>query len=185
MVICDISIKSKKYQEQKNINEFIKNIVLKIIALSDLKIFLQKKYQLEINFSIVSDSQMKKINYNFRQKNKTTNVLSFPNFDGENINKIGFKNFLKNHLKTQNFLILGDIVLSLQTIQKEAQLENKKFNDHLTHMIVHSILHLIGYDHEKEQMAIIMEQLEIKILKKLKINNPYKIKSKIKSKIDS
>jgi ssRNA-specific RNase YbeY (16S rRNA maturation enzyme) len=85
MVICDISIKSKKYQEQNNINEFIKNIVLKIIALSDLKIFLQKKYQLEINFSIVSDLQMKKINYNFRQKNKTTNVLSFPNFDGENI----------------------------------------------------------------------------------------------------
>jgi probable rRNA maturation factor len=176
MVICDIAIKSKKFQEQKNINKFIENIVLKIIALTDLKKFLSKKYQLEINFSLVSDLQMKKINYNFRQKNKATNVLSFSYLDELKIQEIGFNNFLKKHLEMQKFLVLGDIVLAYETIKKEAILENKKFNDHLTHLIVHGILHLIGYDHEQEKMAKIMEELEIKILKKLQIENPYKIR---------
>jgi probable rRNA maturation factor len=174
MVICDIVIKSKKFQEQKNISKFIENIVLKIIALTDLKKFLSKKYQLEINFSLVSDMQMKKINYNFRKKNKTTNVLSFSYLDEKKIQKIGFDNFLKKYLEMQKFLVLGDIVLAYETIQKEASTENKKFNDHLTHLILHGILHLIGYDHEDNKMAKIMEELEIKILKKLQIENPYK-----------
>ena len=51
--------------------------------------------------------------------------------------------------------------------------QNKKFNDHLTHLILHAILHLIGYDHENDEEAKEMESLEIKILKKLKIKNPY------------
>jgi probable rRNA maturation factor len=173
MIICDITIKSKKWQKQKNISEFIENITAKIIDLCALKKFSPKKYVLEIIFSLVSDAQMQKINFAHRNKNKPTNVLSFANFDEKKIAEIGIKKFLDEISNTQNFLVLGDIMLSYETIEKEALTQNKKFNDHLTHLIVHAILHLIGHDHEQEEMAKEMEDLEIKILKKLKVNNPY------------
>ena len=173
MVICDITIKSKKWQKQKNISEFIENITAKIIDLCALKKFSQKKYQLEIIFSLVSDVQMQKINLAHRNKNKPTNVLSFANFDEKKIAEIGVKKFFDKILNTQNFLVLGDIILSYETIENEALAQNKKYNDHLTHLIVHAILHLIGYDHEQEEMAKEMESLEVKILQKLKISNPY------------
>ena len=89
------------------------------------------------------------------------------------IAEIGVKKFFDKILNTQNFLVLGDIILSYETIENEALAQNKKFNDHLTHLIVHAILHLIGYDHEQEEMAKEMESLEVKILQKLKISNPY------------
>ena len=70
-------------------------------------------------------------------------------------------------------LLLGDIVIAYETVKKESLAQKKKFHEHLTHLILHSILHLIGFDHEDEKMAKIMENLEIKILKTLKIQNPY------------
>jgi|APGre2960657423_1045063.scaffolds.fasta_scaffold01823_3 probable rRNA maturation factor len=173
MVICDITIKSKKWQKQKNISEFIENITTKIIGLCELKKFLQKKYQLEIMFSLVSDIQIQKINNEHRHKNKPTNVLSFANFDEKKIAEIGVKIFFKEIFTNQNFLVLGDIILAYETIENEALQQNKKFNDHLTHLTLHAILHLIGYDHENDEEAKEMESLEIKILKKLKIKNPY------------
>ncbi len=173
MVICDITIKSKKWQKQKNIAKFIEDISQKIIDQSALKKFLKNQIQMEIIFSLVEDSQIKKINYEYRKKNHATNVLSFANFDEDEIRKIGIKNYLNKNLKNQKFFVLGDVVLAYETIENEALSANKKFNDHLTHLILHAILHLIGYDHEQEEMAKEMENLEIKILKKLKIKNPY------------
>lgn len=63
--------------------------------------------------------------------------------------------------------------MGFEYIKNEAENNNKKFNDHLTHLVIHGILHLIGYDHEDAKMASEMENLEIKILKQLGINNPY------------
>lgn len=107
----------------------------------------------EVSISLVSDRQMQKINFKFCAKNKPTNVLSFPAFDK---------------------LFLGDIIITYETLAREAKEQKKKFNDHLTHLILHSILHLLGQDHEEEEMAKKMEKLEIKILHRLKIANPYK-----------
>ena len=74
-----------------------------------------------------------------------------------------------------NFSIfLGDIVISSDTIIKEANNEKKIEEDHLIHLFIHGVLHLLGYDHETSYDAKIMETLEIKILKSLNINNPYK-----------
>jgi len=71
-------------------------------------------------------------------------------------------------------LFLGDIVISYEYCRDDAIRQNKKFENHLTHLILHSILHLLGYDHEvDEKEAKIMEEKEIKILKKLHIENPY------------
>jgi probable rRNA maturation factor len=69
--------------------------------------------------------------------------------------------------------LLGDIAISIETTEREAVLENKKFNDHFMHLVVHGFLHLFGYDHETGEEADRMESLEIRILAELGIPNPY------------
>ncbi|MFM6973128.1 MAG: rRNA maturation RNase YbeY, partial [Alphaproteobacteria bacterium] len=87
-----------------------------------------------------------------------------------NLRKFGLKNSLKN----QKFFFLGDLIFGLEYIENHCKANKIDFNAHLTHLILHGLLHIIGYDHEiGEKDAKIMEALEIKILKKLKINNPY------------
>jgi probable rRNA maturation factor len=169
--MIDIVVKSKKWAEIKNIENFVEKTVEKIIPLTDLKIILKKNFILDISVSLVSDLQMKKINLEFRSKNKATNVLSFPALDENLIRQIG----LKELVGADKYLFLGDIVIAFETLKKESLAQKKKFHDHLTHLILHSILHLIGYDHEEEKMAKIMEDLEVKILKKLKIKDPYQL----------
>jgi probable rRNA maturation factor len=112
---------------------------------------------------------MKKINFEFRGQNKATNVLSFATLDEKIINEVG----LKKAVNPCKYLFLGDIVISYETLKREAAAQNKIFLDHLTHMILHSLLHLIGYDHQDENAAKIMESLEVKILQKFAIKNPY------------
>lgn len=166
----DIQIKSSVWNNIKNIKQFINNTTEKLIKLTELKDYLNHKNSfLELSIALVSDEQIKKINHNFRSKNKATNTLSFPFLDEKLIKKQGLKNILKN----QKYLFLGDILLSLETIRKESLNSDKTFYDHLTHLILHSLLHLISYDHKNEKDAQKMESLEIEILKKLKIKNPY------------
>lgn len=69
--------------------------------------------------------------------------------------------------------MLGDIIIARETVVLEAENEAKSFQDHLTHMIVHGILHLLGYNHETNEEAFHMEELERKILQKLSIKDPY------------
>ena len=169
--MIDIVVKSKKWAEIKNVENFVEKTIQKIIPLIDLKKILKKNFILEISVSLVSDLQMKKINLEFRGKNKATNVLSFPALDENLIRQIG----LKKLAGADEYLFLGDIIIAFETLKKESLAQKKKFHDHLTHLILHSILHLIGYDHEEEKMAKIMEDLEVRILKKLKIKDPYQL----------
>lgn len=168
-ITLDIVHKSDKWQQEINIDDFIEERCKEIIPLTNLKELIDAKIAIEIGISLLCDRQITEINRQFRQKNKATNVLSFPNLDEDQIREYG----LRQTIGACNYLFLGDILLSYETIKKECDKENKNFNDHLTHLILHSILHLIGYDHNNDQMAKIMESLEIKILKTLKIDNPY------------
>ncbi len=143
MIAVDVVTKSKKWVGKEKL---VERLAKKLIS-------LVKSDAQELSISLVSDRQIKKINLQFRDKNKPTNVLSFPAFDR---------------------VFLGDIVIAYETLEREAKEQKKKFNDHLTHLILHSILHLLGHDHEEEKMAQKMEKLEIKILKQLDIENPYK-----------
>ncbi len=170
-ISLDIIAKSKKWNTHRNIQQFIERTCHKIIPLTDLKKLLRKNFTLEIAISLVSSRQMKTINFEFRGKNKPTNVLSFPNLDENLVREVG----IKKAVGSASFLPLGDIVIAYEIVEKESLAQKKKFHDHLTHLILHSILHLIGYDHEEEGMAKIMEDLEIEILQKLKIKNPYQL----------
>ena len=165
----DLATKSKKWLVVKNIEKFVEKTCAELILLTEIKSFLKKQNCLELSVSLVSNTQIKKINHEFRDKNKPTDVLSFSFLDEKLIRKIGFENVTK----PMQQLFLGDIVLAFEIINKEAIAAKKDFHHHLTHLLLHSILHLIGYDHEKKKDAEIMEEIEIKILRKLKIGNPY------------
>ena len=120
-------------------------------------LFDQNKNQLTINLKLISSNEMMKLNEEFREKRTDTNVLSFP-ADGE-IQKISGE--------------LGDIAISLPYVQSESKNLNRDLDDHMMHLLAHGILHLLGFDHQEDQDANIMEAQEIKYLEFFKIANPY------------
>lgn len=112
---------------------------------------------IEFSVTLTNDNEIQSLNSQYRNKDKATNVLSFPadEIDPNNPNSIVHYN---------GYILIGDIVISFNTVQKEAELENKTFENHFAHLFLHGLLHLLGYDHEEEREAIIMEDLERKIL---------------------
>lgn len=113
----------------------------------------------ELSLVFTDDVNIRTINAKWRHIDKATNVLSFPAFPIQPGQQPG--------------PILGDIVIARETVQREAQEENKSFDDHLSHLIVHGLLHLTGYDHQNDDEAEQMESLERKILASLGISDPY------------
>jgi probable rRNA maturation factor len=103
---------------------------------------------------LTSDQHMRALNLGFRRENKATNVLSFPSSMGAN----GY---------------LGDIAIAYGVTAKEAKAGRKSLIDHATHLTVHGVLHLLGFDHMTARQARIMEPLETNILKILNVADPY------------
>ena len=132
------------------------NLIVEQIIKDNRFLALKKKFSISILFT--GDKKINQLNKKFRKINSPTNVLSFPSMPA-NSNRNNF---------------LGNIVISSDTLIKEANNEKKIEEDHLIHLFIHGVLHLLGYDHETSYDAKIMETLEIKILKSLNINNPYK-----------
>ncbi len=175
--IINIEIKTKKWlnfkpTKYKNLESFFKNITNLVSRNTDLKDFLKNQNnQAEISIFLVSNSQIRKINQKFRNINKPTNVLTFGYLDEKLIRKSN----LETILKSSEYHFLGDIFFAFEKIKSEAVREKKIFDSHLTHLILHSILHIIGFDHQSEKEAEIMESMEIKILESFNIKNPYKL----------
>lgn len=116
-----------------------------------------------VSILLTDDASIKTINRKHRGKNKPTNVLSFPQYDTLD----DFK------ASREPMLHLGDIIVAYETVAREAKAESKTIQDHFTHLLVHGFLHLLGYDHMNDRDAGVMESLEVRILKKIGINNPY------------
>jgi probable rRNA maturation factor len=118
----------------------------------------------EISVVLTDDPAMQAINREQRGKDKPTNVLSFPGLTPEALAKLNGK---------RPFL-LGDLVFALQTIEREAEAGHISLHAHMSHLIVHGFLHLLGYDHEEDPQAEVMEALETRILSELGIADPYR-----------
>lgn len=125
---------------------------------------------IEISVVLTQDQEIQKLNRDYRGKDKPTNILSFGSLETP-LNKISYE---KLALPGTPFH-LGDLILSLKTLQKESQEQNKILDHHFRHLIVHGMLHLLGHDHVREDDALVMENAEVEILKKFEILNPYLI----------
>lgn len=112
----------------------------------------------EVAVALMDDAAIGRLNAGFRGREGPTNVLSFPAGDDFAAGKDS---------------MLGDIALALETAQREAGLEEKTFEDHLSHLVVHGMLHLLGHDHQTPGEAELMEDLERGILSSLGIADPY------------
>ena len=158
----DIIYESNQWLEIKNIENYIAEVITTTSKHLELD-----KYIDYVDFSIVlaDDTMIQKLNKDYRNIDKATNVLSFP------IEDIDYNHM--DELKTLNKSSIGDIITSYDTLLRETVEQNKQFEQHFKHLLIHSILHLFGYDHEEEEEAEIMEALEVRILKELKICSPY------------
>jgi probable rRNA maturation factor len=113
----------------------------------------------EVSVLLTGDAAVKALNAQWRGKDKPTNVLSFPAV-------------APGALETA--LLLGDIALAFQTVAREAVDEGKPLTDHLTHLVIHGFLHLLGHDHDDQEAADRMENLERQVLAGLGVPDPYR-----------
>lgn len=107
-----------------------------------------------VTFALADDAFLRTLNREFRGKDKPTNVLSFPGSGAE----------------------LGDVALALETCAREAKAQRKDLAAHVRHLVVHGALHLLGHDHENDADAFAMEALERRVLRRLGVADPYRMR---------
>lgn len=128
----------------------------------------------EVSLTCVAGPQMRDLNAQYRDKDSETNVLSFPadmpilpvsNLDAAQLDDVP--------VNTEQTLVLGDVIICPAVLESEAEQQGKPIEAHWAHMVVHSVLHLHGMEHETDIAANTMESLEIQILSELGMTNPY------------
>tara|TARA_R110002124_G_scaffold64985_2_gene177681 strand:+ start:493646 stop:494230 length:585 start_codon:yes stop_codon:yes gene_type:complete len=119
----------------------------------------------ELSLTLCDDDFIQNINCEWREQDKPTNVLSFPQIDDIESDLALYPPGAE--------VPIGDIFVAYDTVAREANEQNKALTDHITHMFIHGFLHLLGYDHIEDDEAEEMEALETRILKRLNIANPY------------
>ncbi len=122
---------------------------------------------IEASLTLADDALLRDLNHRYRGQDKPTNVLSFPADDDAAWPRSD------NREENAPPTLLGDVVIGRQTALREAEDQDKAVRDHLCHLVVHGMLHLLGYDHEKDPEAEEMERLEVEILSTLGVGDPY------------
>jgi len=120
----------------------------------------------EIALLACDDARIAELNGDFRAKPTPTNVLSWPSEERS-------PDVPGTHPEAPDDIELGDIAIAFETCTREAETQNKPFEAHVSHLLVHGTLHLLGYDHINDADAVLMEQLEREILGKMGIPDPY------------
>lgn len=126
-----------------------------------------------VSVLLTDDAEIARLNAEFRGKSTPTNVLSWPN-DDLGAGAPGQEPYEPEPDPDGTFE-LGDLALAYETCHAEAEEQNKSLKDHVTHLVVHGVLHLLGYDHISDADAALMEQTERDILEKLGIADPYSV----------
>ena len=124
-----------------------------------------RNFDLSVSVNLSSDLEVQRLNKEWRGKDKPTNVLSFPMMEANELGALANTD--------DGEVLLGDMILAYETCASEADQKNIPIENHATHLIVHGMLHLLGYDHMDDAEADAMEALEIKALASLGLPNPY------------
>jgi probable rRNA maturation factor len=121
----------------------------------------------EMSLVLADDALVRTLNRDYRDKDKPTNVLSFALLDD-------LDDTDDDLARDEGMpILIGDVILAFETVQREAREQGKSVGDHLTHLVIHGVLHLLGYDHQSDPDADRMERLETSILARMGIADPY------------
>ena len=154
MIQYNISCNSRNWYRRKKI---IEKLVFKVIR-HNKELKFKKNIDYYCNIILTDDKSIKNLNKDYKNINKKTDVLTF-------VSKIKIKN--KKQMK------YFDIFFSFETIYKDSNKNKVYFYNHLTHLLIHSFLHVNDFVHKKLKDYLMMKKIEISVLKKLKIDNPY------------
>jgi probable rRNA maturation factor len=122
----------------------------------------------ELDIVLVDDTRQRALNRDWRGQDKPTNVLSFSQTDEPDV--------VGTETGSAMPLLLGDVVLAAGTIATEAAAQGKTVGDHVSHLVIHGVLHLLGFDHDEARRARRMERLETALLEGLGIDDPYRLR---------
>ena len=148
--VVDILIESELWKPQRGVRPLLRRAAAEAAAMLAAK-------PAELTIVLTDNKAIRRLNRAWRGKDEATNVLAFPASAGPN--------GAQRHI--------GDIVIAYETLAREAAAQRKPLAHHLAHLAVHGFLHLSGHDHANEDDAAAMEDLEISILARLQIPNPY------------
>jgi probable rRNA maturation factor len=144
----------------------------------------------EVSIKLTDNAEVQALNREWRDKDKPTNVLSFPMLEEDALEQLRHPElvsgsyFLSDAEKIKTLkqvqgdgqemeMLLGDIILAYETCAAEAKEKNIPVAHHATHLVIHGMLHLLGHDHIEDDEAELMEALEVKALASIGLNNPY------------
>jgi len=164
IITIEIAKNCENWKPHKKINTSLMKKLTKLVLSKFSNLIKIEKFELSV--LLTDDQNMLDLNSKFSGKNKSTNVLSFPDIE------LNWRSILEFTTES-NYMYLGDMAFGYQIIKEEAMDQNKIFEYHFIHLFIHSLLHLIGFDHENDDDANAMESLEIDVLQTLAIPSPY------------
>jgi probable rRNA maturation factor len=135
------------------------------IAVAPYAALTEGKFTVSLSIRFADNAEVQKLNGDYRDKDMPTNILSFPMMEGHEFDALANTD--------DGETLLGDIILAYETCAAEANEKGISLPHHVTHLIIHGTLHLLGYDHIDEHQGCIMEELEVKALASLGLGNPY------------
>ncbi|MCB1556665.1 MAG: rRNA maturation RNase YbeY [Alphaproteobacteria bacterium] len=157
--VIDVLVSSPLWTQQGDLDA--ESLAARVVPLVLARARPNSDSQAELSVVLTDDDEIRALNRDYRGKDSPTNVLSFATGDGDCL------------AAPPGLHPLGDVVLAYETLAREATEQQKTFEAHLSHLLVHGILHLLGHDHIDDDEAAEMETLEIAVLKDLGIANPY------------
>ncbi|MBE6448516.1 MAG: rRNA maturation RNase YbeY [Alphaproteobacteria bacterium] len=163
-LITDDSQWADKLPNVESLSNKVFNQTINHLEKEQLSPLPSSQYFLQVNLSLSNNNTVHKLNKEFRNIDKPTNVLSFANIDDPDF---------ETYIQTEQSIELGDIIIAIETLEQEALSKNIPLQNHFCHLFTHGILHLLGFDHQDDLEAEEMETLEIQIMQQLNIPNPY------------
>ncbi len=166
-ILVDVSIPYTEWnKEDRRPATLATRAVHETFTCAQLPAQIRMAKTVEVSILLANDDLVRTLNREYRGQDKPTNVLSFPqlNFDNTKEPRISAADYPLN---------LGDMVLAFETVIGETEEKIIPFDSHFIHLIVHGTLHLLGFDHEAEEEAAVMEDTEIWIMNRMGHKNPY------------
>lgn len=156
---------SPVWENEENLTDLAARAATAAVTASSHSDLLSGSFAIELSVKLSDNAEVHALNKAYRGKDKPTNVLSFPQIQAD---------LLETMANTDDGeALLGDIILAFETCRDEASKKTIPFSHHVSHLIVHGTLHLLGYDHENEIDAEYMEHCEINALATMGIADPY------------